>query len=326
MVLNLVFFLFAFLFGGIGALIVFAVGGRMGLLDRPNHRSSHSITTPKGGGIGLVLAFLMCSVFLKMSLEFILPVGILAILSLWGDRTEIPPKIRLPAQFLLISALLITHFKKEIPDNPVSWLLCGLAIVFVVGTANFYNFMDGINGIAGITGVIGFGFLAISLHGVQPIFSSLSLAMSLACAGFLPFNFPQARVFMGDVGSVTLGAVFAILVVIGSGGLLDFIVRASFIFPFFADELSTMWIRIRQGEDLTQAHRQHVYQVLANEWGFSHWRVSIGYGIFQIAVAVSVIGMAKIGYLSVLLVLVIWFVVFLFFSKRIRKKKKTECL
>jgi len=86
------------------------------------------------------------------------------------------------------------------------YALMPLLVIFVVGTANFYNFMDGINGIAGITGIVGFGLIAFytSNSGYSTILSTLAICMSLSCVGFLPFNVPKAKVFMGDVGSILL--------------------------------------------------------------------------------------------------------------------------
>jgi len=106
--------------------------------------------------------------------------------------------------------------------------------VFIVGTANYYNFMDGINGIAAITGIVAFCLLGFygSLNGRDPAMIALCFALAFACAGFLPFNMPAARVFMGDVGSVLLGFVFACIVVLFSNSFSEFVVLASFLFPF----------------------------------------------------------------------------------------------
>ena len=143
--------------------------------------------------------------------------------------------------------------------------------------------MDGINGIAGITGIVGFGLLAFSafLSGSDSSFVTLAICMSLSCLGFLPFNMPRARVFMGDVGSILLGFVFAGMVIWLSRNLLDFICLSAFLFPFYADEFTTMAVRIRDGENLTHPHRRHLYQLLTNEKGISHWKISVGYGLAQ---------------------------------------------
>jgi Fuc2NAc and GlcNAc transferase len=157
--------------------------------------------------------------------------------------------------------------------------------VFIVGTVNYYNFMDGINGIAGITGVVGFGLLGwfAAVEGADPGIIALCVCLGLACLGFLPFNMPKARVFMGDVGSILLGFVFAGMVVWLSKSVLDFLCLANFLFPFYADELTTLVVRLKDGDKLTKPHRKHLYQLLANERGIAHWKESVGYGVLQLA-------------------------------------------
>ena len=182
--------------------------------------------------------------------------------------------------------------------------------------------MDGINGIAGITGVVGFGLVAFyALHsGINAPLVALAICISFACLGFLPFNMPDARVFMGDVGSILLGFVFAGMVVYLSQSLMDFICLAAFLFPFYADEITTMMIRIKDGERLSRPHRRHMYQLLANECEIPHWKVSLGYGIFQLIVGISVILVKSMGLLGILSILTFYFFSFLIFSHIVRKK------
>lgn len=313
----------AVVLGVLGAFLVSRIGWRLGLLDQPTARNSHSRATPKGGGVGLAVAFLVSAVILDIPMAFWLPLGALAALSLRGDQIEISPKLRLPAQFILMGILVIGTGGGIHQDMPgISLAL--FWIIFIVGTANFYNFMDGINGIAGISGVVGFGLLALATYKGQPELSLLAICMALACLGFLPFNLPRARVFMGDVGSVLLGAVFAGLVFLASHTLLDFFCLASFLFPFYADELTTMVVRLRAGENLTQAHRRHIYQLLANERKIPHWRISAGYGSFQLLVGVSVLITKTFGVAVVLAVLASWFVLFVLGGYYVRRQKTED--
>ena len=205
--------------------------------------------------------------------------------------------------------------------NPL-WYLPWLLIwtVFIVGTGNFYNFMDGINGIAGITGIIGFGLLSgyIFMHDGHAVLSTLALCMSLSCLGFLPLNMPTAKVFMGDIGSILLGSVFASLVFLASKTALDFLCMVSFLFTFYADEFATMFVRLRDGENLTQAHRRHIYQLLANEKGIAHWKVSVGFGFLQLAVGVGAIFVKPFGARAVFLVLLLCFITFVAVSLYLR--------
>ena len=100
---------------------------------------------------------------------------------------------------------------------------------------------------------------------------------------------------MGDVGSILLGFVFAGMVVWLSRSLLDFICLAAFLFPLYADELTTMIARIKNGENLTRPHRRHLYQLLANEGNISHWKVAVGYGLVQLVVGMSVLIVKPFG-------------------------------
>lgn len=239
-------YLSAVILGGAGAWFICRWGKRLSLLDKANHRSSHDGVVPKGGGIGILAAFLLASWVLGLPPLSWMCVGLISLLSLYADRREIPPKIRLSLQFLGSVGLLIGLFYWEGRGWPV-YVLTPLFSVFVVGTANYYNFMDGIDGIAGITGLVAFGLIVLFgvFSGANEPLLVLSGCMGFACLGFLPFNMPKARVFMGDVGSVLLGFVFASLVVGLSHSLNDFVVLCSFLFPFYADELTTEFVRLR---------------------------------------------------------------------------------
>jgi UDP-N-acetylmuramyl pentapeptide phosphotransferase/UDP-N-acetylglucosamine-1-phosphate transferase len=294
--------------GGVGAWFVSRWGKPLGLLDRPNERSSHDGVVPKGGGIGILAAFLVASWTVGLPGLTWVCVGLISLLSLYGDRREIPPKVRLSVQFLGSVGLLFALFYWVGRGWPVFFLIPVLSI-FVVGTANYYNFMDGINGIAGITGIVGFGLLAwfTALSGSPPALMMLAVCMVLACVGFLPFNMPKARVFMGDVGSVLLGFVYASFAVSLSHNLNDFLVLCAFLFPFYADELTTEYVRLRDGENLLRPHRRHFYQLMANEKGIAHWKVSVGYGVLQLVVGVSVLLIKSHGVLAVVVLLAGWF-------------------
>ncbi|MFZ5564705.1 MAG: MraY family glycosyltransferase [Thermodesulfobacteriota bacterium] len=272
-------------------------GHRMDLLDYPNDRSSHDRATPRGAGMGLLAAFVLCALWFGAPAAFWGPAVLVAAASFQNDRRELDIRLRLVIQFsaagLFLAFLPVFDFLSP-------FATVGLALfyaVFVVGTANYYNFMDGINGIAAITGIVGFGLMAAYGYGTgKPVFLwNISLGMALACAGFLPFNMPRARVFMGDVGSILLGFVFACVVVLSASSPAEFIVGAGFLFPFYADELITMAERLKAGERITQAHRRHLYQVLANEYGVAHWKVSVGYGMVQLFVGLCVWMFAGFG-------------------------------
>jgi Fuc2NAc and GlcNAc transferase len=247
----------------------------------------------------------------------------MAAVSFRVDQREIPPKPRLMIHLILMGILVMGtgggHYQN------INKIIAALFwIVFITGTANFYNFMDGINGIAGIGGTVGFGLLAFETFHDQPGIGLLASGMAFACLGFLPFNLPRARVFMGDIGSIVLGGVFGGLVYLASRTILDFLCLTSFLFPFYVDELTTMIVRLRQSENLTKPHRRHLYQLLANERQIPHWRIATGYGFFQLLVGVSVLITKRYGVAAVIAVLISWFFLFVLGSYYIRRLPSCE--
>src|SRR4030065_2464781 len=139
-------------------------------------------------------------------------------------------------------------------------------LIFITATTNFYNFMDGINGIAGLTGLIGFALMAYFAYFMLNDYDLflMSIILAAGCMGFLPFNFPRARVFMGDVGSIFLGFVFASFVVMFSVRISIFLCLVMFLCTFYADAIVTIYYRCRRGENMMQVHRSHLCQYLSN--------------------------------------------------------------
>jgi len=317
---NAILFLMAPAVGGVGAWAIARWGGNLSLLDRPNERSSHDTAVPKGGGIGILIAFVFCSLSVSVPPTFWVTSTVLSLLSFWGDRSEISPKIRLAFQFMA-SLVVVSGVLLDKQATISVYVLVLPLLFFVVGTANCYNFMDGINGIAGISGIVGFGLLGWFSHvaGADSMITVLCVCLSLACLGFLPMNMPNARVFMGDMGSILLGFVFAGMVVWISRDFLDFLVVTAFLFPFYADEFSTLVARVRVGEKLTRPHRRHIYQLLANEKGISHWKISVAYGLLQLFVGVSVLLGKSYGIVVVLPLLVGFFSIFAMIASTVRR-------
>ena len=313
---NLLTVLPAFLAGAIGAWFMSTSAHRLGLIDRPNERSSHSRPIPRGGGIGILLAFVGLGLWLKIPVGFLAAGAFVSLLSLFDDRFDLSARVRFIGQFL---AAAIALQALGALDHAL-WLF-PLAAIFVVGSANFYNFMDGINGIAGVTGVVGFGLLAgfAATRGDTAIML-LAASIAAACLGFLPFNFPNARVFMGDVGSVLLGFVFALLVVALTNSTSEFLALSSCLFPFYADGVTTLFVRWRDGEKLSQAHRRHLYQLLANQMKRPHWQVTLGYGLLQLLIGLLMLAAVSFGTIPVVALFVTLSVVFLMMTLTVRRK------
>ena len=317
---NITLFLVSFLSGLLGAWGIMKYGDIIGMNDIPSNRSSHSQVIPKGGGVGVLLAFIICSMLLSLPLYFWLPGLLLSLASFWGDRFEITPKIRLLIQFACAFIFLGGYFYTG--HTKISGLFFLPLAVFITGTSNFYNFMDGIDGIAGITGCIAFFLLWVfnNLKGIDAIYGLFCIAMIFSCIGFLFFNMPKARVFMGDVGSILLGFIFSCLMILLSASPLDFLIMAGFLFPFYFDELFSIVVRIRIKDSLLKPHRKHIYQLLANEMGIDHWKVSLGYAFFQLLIGMALILAVSKGYSFVFLIYGISCTVFLFISLYVFKK------
>ncbi len=305
--------------GALGAWLIYNYGNEWGIIDIPNERSSHTKIIPKGGGIGILAAFVCGGLTIGTPKSLLFSSFVVSIISFYGDRIDIKPKIRLAVQLICSTIFLILLFSALKVHYAAYTLMIPLA-VFISGTANFYNFMDGINGIAGITGIVAFLLLAIweYINGLGGEYVALSITMMAACLGFLPFNIPNARVFMGDVGSILLGFVFACIVVSLSCSFFDFICLCGFLFPFYADELTTMSIRIKNGDSLHRPHRKHIYQLLANDYGIAHWKISLGYGIAQLIIGVFILILSHKGVMYVIFLYILGFATVSFFAVYLR--------
>ena len=305
--------------GGLGAWFVSRYGHRLNIMDRPTDRSSHAKNTPKGGSIGILVTFIFSSLLLEFPGFFWMPVVFLSLICLLGDRVELPISFRLFVQTLCTAIVLIYYFYQTGFNQ---YALFPFMVIFVMGTANFYNFMDGIDGIAGISAVLSFGLLGIYIHSINADvrFSFLALSIAFSSLAFLFFNLPAARVFMGDVGSIFLGFVFALIVIFIAGDMIDFFCMIGFLFLFYMDELTTMAIRLKKKESLLKAHRKHLYQILANEMGKDHWKISSGYGAGQLMIGFAVFYLRSYGIGYIFLLYAVCGVIFIGFSYMIRKK------
>jgi Fuc2NAc and GlcNAc transferase len=310
------FYITSALLVAFGAWIISRFGRKLGLVDIPSERSSHSDPMPKGGGIGILIVFVVGAIWWHIPWTLWISACIVSLVSLLGDYREISFKIRLAVQ-IASAAIFSSSIFFEISGSEVSLWISVLLLVFgalyITATANYFNFMDGINGIAGLTGIIAFSCLGLFglFAGKDIAWVAPAFGIAVACLGFLPLNFPRAKVFMGDVGSVFLGFLFASWVLWFSQSFLEFVVLTSFLFPFYVDELSTLIVRIRDGDRLTKAHRRHIYQILVNQVGLSHTVVTVFYGFIQIVVAILAWLAMKEG--LILLVGILMFLSGLFF-------------
>jgi Fuc2NAc and GlcNAc transferase len=272
--------------------------------------------------LGILTALVVSSLALNIPFFIWLPALVISLASFWGaDKHILPVFHRLLIHFGC-SLFFLFFF---LYANQVDALTYGVwlpVLIFIVGTANFYNFMDGIDGIAGVTGFLAFLLVAVyaRFSGMPPAFIFLSLVMASAGLGFVCLSFPTATVFLGDVGSILLGFVFACLIVFLSQDLSDFLVMAGFLAPFYFDELFTMVVRIKNKDSLVEPHRKHIYQVLVNEAGISHWKVSSGYGMAQLVIGFSAMALHGEGAGLLLALYLFYGLIFAVFSIFVRQR------
>jgi len=321
---DMALYLLSITLSALGGLLVmkFARNGR--LIDMPGERSSHRDPMPTGGGVGIMAAFLFAALYLRVPPGLWFPAAILSLVSLYGDWFKLSPLFRLAIQFTVVAVFVLSFFPLAGPADGYALLIPFVlfASVYIVGTANFFNFMDGIDGMLALSSAVSFGFAALFVYteGGDPLYFRFALCLAAACLGFLPLNFPRAKVFMGDVGSILLGFLYGGLVIILSGSPLDFAVLSGCAGLIYADVLTTLFIRWRRGENLLLAHRRHLYQVLANERGVAHWKISVLYGMVQIILGSLLFLVKPYGFFSVTLLLLLFFTAFVFFGSHIRRR------
>ncbi|MFZ5571260.1 MAG: glycosyltransferase family 4 protein [Thermodesulfobacteriota bacterium] len=287
------FLLAAFLFFlscGICMLII----RRLRIMDIPNERSSHDRPVPKSGGVALVSAFLIgvaAIVGFGESLPigggafvgFVLAAVLIAAISLYDDIRSGPFFVKLAGQMAAVAVLMyfglvLTEISLpgfgRMKTGPLGWLI---SCLWILGLTNAYNFMDGLNGMAAGTAVIAASFFSfVSYQQGSTVVYIIGYSLIAGSLGFLVFNFPGARLFMGDVGSAFLGFVFATLAIIGAAhesAHTSFLVMPLLLFHFIFDTSFTFIRRLLRRENVFAAHRTHLYQ-LFNQLGSGHVFVS----------------------------------------------------
>ncbi|MEW6593830.1 MAG: glycosyltransferase family 4 protein [Thermodesulfobacteriota bacterium] len=263
---------------------------RRDMIDRPNSRSSHAAPTPRGGGIAIAVVLLSFFFWLHCQESFspglllaLAGGGGVALVGFLDDRGGVPVAWRLLVHFCASAWALVWLGKTPVlalggavSVGPV-WET-GLALFFVVWLINLYNFMDGIDGLAGAEAIsVALGALMILRMTGNGGGSNLALLiLAGAAAGFLVWNWPPARIFMGDVGSGFLGfilAVFSLYVPAQSKmSLWSWLILLG---VFLVDATVTLLVRALRGQQLHVAHRSHAYQQLARRWR-SHQKVTLG--------------------------------------------------
>jgi len=251
------------------------------LLEEINERSSHTVPTPHGGGIAIALTWFSGLFYLYFtheidsSLFFALIVGvIISVVSFFDDLYDLSPKLRLMAQALVAFGGLyflggfqeLNFFFFTIENQLFTNLFALLMIIWFI---NLYNFLDGIDGYAGSESL----FLAIA--GFLLFGDSVFLVLAVSVFGFLLWNWHPAKIFMGDVGSTLLGYNVAIFTLYyANQESSNFWIWIILFSVFWFDATLTLFLRYRNGEKLSQAHKKHYYQKLTQK-GWSHSKVTL---------------------------------------------------
>lgn len=276
------------------------------LMDRPDGRKAHDRPIPKGGGVGIVVAFLVGIVVLYQFAEFarladpyfrgVIEASVaIAVVAFLDDVYDWNFSVKLGAQVLAAlvavgSGLYLHDYRVPyVGPLPVGWLGPPVTLFWLLFATNAMNFIDGLNGLAGGVALIAAGFLA-GIAATHDGWFAYAAALLLAAgiAGFLPFNFPRARIFMGDVGSQFCGFMLAVLAVVASrfqGLDLSFLLVPMLLSGVLFDVGFTLVRRAVAGERLTAPHRGHLYQIAqragvpATEVALVHWGFAVYGGL-----------------------------------------------
>ncbi len=265
------------------------------ILDHPNHRSSHHTARPKCGGISIVVTFLIGMAAIvgfaerdliqqNYMIGFVFSAVLIAVISFLDDLHEKSAVFKLLTH---VFAVLVVLYSGIVIDSislpwaeqmPLGWIGYVVSFFWILGLTNAYNFMDGIDGLVASTALIaGLFFMVISYYEGSSFVYITGYTIVAGSVGFLIYNVPPAKIFMGDVGSAFLGFVFATLAIIAArydASHTSFLVMPMLLFHFIFDTLFTFCRRLVNREQALKAHRTHLYQLLVQS-GYTHLEVTL---------------------------------------------------
>lgn len=264
---------------------------RRGMLDQPGQRRSHQLPTPRGGGIGMVVAMLVCLPGVLSGLPAAWPASVIASLfaalvlvalaGWWDDHRSLPVLPRLGAQLLAVGL-----FSLSLLATGLSWWWLPVLLIGGAWSINLHNFMDGIDGLLAQQAIfVGAGLALLAWAAAQPALAVAAAALAASALGFWYFNRPPARIFMGDVGSGSVGllifAFSAMLWRIEHVLLWPALILSS---AFTVDASLTLLTRMWRGRRWYTAHREHLYQWVVRRGG-THARTGAAYMGWNLLVA-----------------------------------------
>lgn len=316
----LLLFLISYLATG----IIRAYALKKSVLDVPSARSSHTIPTPRGGGLAIVIAFYLGVAYLAFShlipwqLTAALSGGIIiALVGYWDDHQSVPARWR--AFFHFVAAIWTVGWLHGFPvlalgpwSIPLHFFGSFLAVFAMVWFINLYNFMDGIDGLASLEAIFVSCLAGVVLFALgQTSLSLLCFILLVSCGGFLIWNWPPAKIFMGDVGSGFIGFIFAtFLLVTAKNNILPPLFWFVALAVFVADATYTLIRRVLHKQAWYEAHREHAYQQLVQK-SFSHKNTTLvltAFNLFILApLAIWTVVDARYSlYVCVMLYFLLW--------------------
>lgn len=287
---------------------------RREILDVPNERSSHTVPTPRGGGLIIVLVCLLFYTIYagfiasRFSLGYFAGAVLIAVVSWFDDLKSVSSALRflIHAIGAALAIFSLGYWQKiYLPfagEIGIEFFGAVLAFFWIIWLTNAYNFMDGIDGIAGTQALTaGSGWFLVGLFFNLEITGFLGGVLALSSLGFLLHNWQPAKIFMGDVGSAFLGYTFAVLPLMAAHEMPTGSVQSQMapaavwlVWLFVFDTLYTFFRRVLRGEKFWQAHRSHLYQRLVIS-GYSHQFVTLFYGFLSVIIAATVLFWLRSG-------------------------------
>ena len=263
-------------------LVYFKIADFFNIIDKPNHRSSHTTVTLRGGGIIFPVAVVVAFIMGYVSVPVLTAVVLVSIMSFIDDIYPLPTLPRFLSHLIAVLLLLF-----DLNLFGIEFWIIPISIVLLIGWINAFNFMDGINGITvlyAMVSLLTFGYLYQN-EDQFPVF----ILMGISCLVFGFFNIrKKAKTFAGDVGSISMAVFLAyfMLKLIFEKQQIGYLL---FFSVYGIDAIVTILYRIKNKENILQPHRSHLYQYLSNEMQWSHVSVSLLYAVIQLAINCCVI-------------------------------------
>jgi len=291
-------YLILFILFTIVEIIYFKIADKFNIIDKPNHRSSHTAITLRGGGIIFPIAVLTAFFLGHVSIYVTVAVILVAIISFIDDIYPLPTLPRFLSHF--VATLLLLY---DLNLFGLEFWIISIIIVFIIGWINAFNFMDGVNGITvlyALGSIITFAYL---YQGQEQFYLLVTVGVSCLVFGFFNIG-KKAKTFAGDVGSISM-AVFLAYFMMQLIFKKEQIGYLLFFSVYGIDAIVTILYRIKNKENILQPHRSHLYQYLANELKWSHTTVALSYSTVQLIINFCAILLINEGYMSPLVFFIV---------------------